>query len=194
MNIRQLIVSLGKLLLSGFAYFIGLIVGGMITSLLHLPQPPMPEGTDQASSAIALLLVSPILALALALIARRISGGWLTRTLILSGLTYVAYTLNTVLDASLYVTAYASTSAFITISAIIPSLFCGGTVALFFPPKEKGQTFVVVWKEFFSRRNSAQWLGRLLLASVAFMPIYLLFGLLVKPITSEYYQQNMYGL
>ena len=138
MNTRKLLVSLGKLLLGGIAYFIGLIIGSIVTSVLQLPQPPMPEGVDQASAALALLAVSPILALALALIAPNIGGGWLTRTLILSGLTYVAYTLNTVRDASLYVTAYASTSAFTTVSTLVPSLCCGGAVALLFPPKEKG--------------------------------------------------------
>jgi len=194
MNIKQLIVDLGKLLISGLAYFIGIIVGSIVTATLHLPQPPMPEGVDQASAAIALLLVSPILALTLVLIARNIAGGWLTRTLILSFLTYVAYTLNNVLDALLYLTAYASTSAFTTISAILPSLLCGGVVALLFPPKEKGESFVLAWKEFFRRRNPRQWLWRLLLASVAYMPVYLFFGLLVRPITGDYYQQNMYGL
>jgi hypothetical protein len=102
--------------------------------------------------------------------------------------------LNTVLDASVYMTAYASTSAFTTISAIVPSLCCGGAVALLFPPKEKGQSFVAAWKAFFSRRNPGQGLWRLLLASIAFRPIYLFFGLLVNPITGEYYRQNMFGL
>lgn len=194
MNAKQLLVNFGKLILCGLAYYVGLIFGGMVASFLQLSQPPMPEGADQASLAIAMLLVSPILALALALIARNIAGGWLARTIILSVLTYVAYTLNTVLDASLYVTAYASTSAFTTISAIVPSLFCGGAVALLFPPIDKGQSFFAAWKAYFSQRATGQWLWRLLLAIVAFMPIYIFFGLLVNPITGDYYRQNMYGL
>lgn len=194
MKIKFLLIKLGKLLFCGLAYFIGLIVGGIITSRLHLPQPPLPEGMNQSSAAIALLMTSPILALALSLIAQGITGGWVTRTLILSGLTYITYTLNTVLDASIYLTAYASTSAFTTISAIVPSLFCGCAVALLFPPKEKPQSFVAAWKTFFGQRKPSQWLWRLLLASVAFMPIYIFFGLLVNPITGEYYRHNMFGL
>ena len=173
MKFKLLLVELGKLLFCGLMYFIGLIIGGMITSRLNLPQPPLPDGVSQSSAAVALLMVSPILAFALALIARGITGSWVTRTIILSGLTYVAYTLNTILDASLYVTAYASTSAFTTISAILPSLFCGCAVALLFPSKEKPQSFVTSWKTFFGQRKPSQWLWRLLLASVAYMPIYL---------------------
>lgn len=194
MKIKFLLIKLGKLLFCGFVYFIGLIVGGIITSGLHLPQPPLPEGVNQSSATIALLMVSPILAFALSLIAQGITGGWVTRTLILSCLTYVTYTLNTVLDASLYVTAYASTSAFTTISAIVPSLFCGCAVALLFPPKEKPQSFVTAWKTFFGQRKPGQWLWRLLFAGVAFMPIYIFFGLLVNPITGEYYRPDMFGL
>ncbi len=154
----------------------------------------MPEGVDQASAALALLLVSPLLAAALAWIAGGLAGSWLSRTLILAGLTYVAYTLNNVLDAALYLTAYASTSASTTISALVPSLLCGAIVAWLFPPQEKGPGFTAAWQTFFRRRSPGQWLWRLLLAAIAFMPIYLLFGLLVNPITGDYYRQNMYGL
>jgi hypothetical protein len=195
MNIKQLLVYLGKLILCGLAYFIGIMISAMVTAVLHLPQPPIPEGVDQATAAIALLLVSPLLAFALVLIARNITGNWLTRAAILSGLTYIAYTLNNILDAAIYLTAYDPSSAFMTsLPSVVPSLLCGGTVALLFPPEEKGSGFVTAWKEFFSQRNAGQWLWRLLLASVAFIPVYLLFGLLVNPITGEYYRQNMYGL
>jgi len=195
MDTKQLLVNFGKLIVCGLAYFIGLIISGMITVVFHLPQPPLPEGVDQASAAMGFLLVSPLLAFALVLIARNIAGGWLTLTLILSALTYVAYTLNNMLDASLYLTTYASTSPFMTsLPTIVPSLFCGGVAALLFPPKEKGESFVTTWKAFFSRRTPVQWLWRLLLASSVFMPVYLLFGLLVNPFTGEYYRQNMYGL
>jgi hypothetical protein len=38
------------------------------------------------------------------------------------------------------------------------------------------------------------WLWRLVIASVAFMPIYFVFGLLALPFVSDYYEQNLYGL
>lgn len=172
MKTIHLLVSIGKLLLSGLAYFIGLVLGGVIATLLRLPQPPMPEGADQTVVLTCMMLVSPVLALALALIAQGIAGRWLARTLILSGFTWIAYTLNTVLEASVFMAAYASTSASTAVSFLVPSLFCGGAVAALFPPKEKGQSFVAAWRAFFSRRGPGEWLWRLLLAGVAFIPIY----------------------
>ncbi len=194
MNTKRMLIGLGKLGFCGLAYFIGLIIGGMVAGIWRLPQPPLPDGVTAGSAAIALLVVSPVLALGLAFIAPGLAGGWLTRTLILSGLTYVAYTLNTVLDASLYMTAYASTSAFSTLSAIFPSLFCGAAVAWLFPPQEKGRSLAAAWRAFFGRMTRGQWLGRLALAGLAFMPIYLFFGFLVNPFTGAYYRQNMFGL
>lgn len=191
---RQILVRAGKYLLCGGAYFIGLILGGMAASLMGLPQPPMPDGVEPEAAALALALVSPVLAWALSLIAQELAGGWLARALTLSFLTYVAYTLNTVLDAALYVTAYASTSGFTTLSALAPSLFCGGAVALLFPPREPGLSFFAAWNQFFGRRSLGQWVGRFLLASISFMPIYLFFGLLADPFTGAYYRQELVGL
>lgn len=194
MSTKKLFISLAKLIFCGLAYSIGLIIGGLVASLLKLPQPPMPAGVDSSSAAISMFMLSPILSLALALIDQGIAGNWLTRTLILSSLTYIAYTLNTSLDASIYVTAYGVISSFLLISAIFPTLFCAGAVALMFPPKEKTQGFATACKAFFSQKNPGQWLWRLLLAGLAFMPVYIAFGLLVNPITGDYYRQHMFGL
>lgn len=193
MRLQNLLINLGKLLLCGITLFVGLIVGGMVASRLQLQPPPMPEGADALSTARAFLLESPLFALALALVARGLAGGFLTRTLILALLSWIAYTLNTVLDASLYMTAYAATSAFQIIAFWVPSFFCGAAIAFLFPPDERGSIWNTA-RKFFSRRPIADWTWRLVLGAVAFMPIYIFFGLLVTPFTEEYYQQNMYGL
>ncbi len=48
--------------------------------------------------------------------------------------------------------------------------------------------------EFFSRCTPLAWILRLAVAAVAFMPIYWFFGVMVVPVTGEYYRQNLYGL
>ena len=194
MNIKNLLLYLVKLILCGLIYSIGFIAGGMVAAMLHLPQPALPQGATASSAATGLVLASPLMALALALISRRISGGWLTRALMLWLLTFVSYTLNTLLDASLYVTGSSATSPFTIVSALPPSLLIGSAVAWLFPPREKGAGFIAACRAFFNLRSAGQWLWRLALAALAFMPVYLLFGELVNPFTYQYYQQNMYGL
>jgi hypothetical protein len=194
MGIKGLFINVGKLLLCGITLFVGLIVGGILASRLQLQPPPMPEGADATSAAAAFLLESPLFALALALVARGLAGGFLTRALILTLLSWIAYTLNTALDASLYVIGYASASGFQLLSFLVPSVFCGAAVAFLFPPDKCGSSFTAAWSKFFTGKPIMEWAWRIALGAVAFMPIYIVFGLLVTPFTEEYYQQNMYGL
>jgi len=194
MNARQILVAIVKLIVCGLAYFIGLIAGGMLTSALKLPPPPMPDGVSQSQALLGLLFASPAMALGLALVAPRLAGGWPLRALLLTGLLYVAYTVNTVLDASLYLTAFASTSAFTLLSALVPSLFCGAAAAWLFAPAGPRAGFVAALRAFFRQRAAGQWLWRLALAALAFAPVYIFFGLLVNPFTGAYYAQHMYGL
>ncbi len=194
MNARRLLIGLGKLGLCGLAYFIGLIVGSMVTTALRLPPPPMPDGVSQASAALALLAGCPLLGLGLALVASGLAGNWLARTLMLASLTFVAYTLNNVLDAALYLTAYANASGFTALSALVPSLLCGAAAAALFPPAAPRQGLRAAWRTFFRQRTAGQWLWRLALAGLAFAPVYIFFGLLVNPITGAYYSQGQFGL
>jgi hypothetical protein len=194
MTIRQLLINLGKLLLCSLAFISGAIIGGLMAALLGLHQPPMPEGVDSSFAFMLLLLESPVMALALALIARGLDGGLLPRALTLSFFTWVAYTLNTVIESLAFTTTTVAGALFTTVAFLVPSIFCGTAVALLFPSGEKGKSLAAIAKEFFGRRTFGAWVWRIAVAAVAFVPIYLFFGSLVAPITAEYYQQGMYGL
>ncbi len=193
MSLKRLLIDLAKLLLCGIAFFIGIIIGGMIATLLRLPVPSMPSGVDASTAAMYLAAEAPLLAFALAVIARGIAGGFLARALVLSLLTWITYTVNTQLEAAIFTTMTGGIG-FSLVSFLVPSIFCGATVAFLFPPDEPGARLIDARKTFFSRRTAAEWTGRLAVAAVAFMPIYYFFGLLVVPFTGAYYQQNMYGL
>jgi hypothetical protein len=156
----------------------------------------MPEGISESSAGLALLLVSPLLVFALSLISRRISGGLIARTLILAGFTYVTYTLNTLLEAMVFVSAYSSlsSSSFTFVSALISSLLSSLVIAMLFPPLDKSRDFASAWRTFFAQKSRGELWWRLLAAAVAFVPVYLLFGFLVNPFTGNYYNDAMFGL
>ncbi len=193
MSFKQALINLAKLLLCGLAFSVGIIVGGMVASLLRLPTPATPAGMDTTVAMRDMLLESPILAFALALIARGLGGGFLARASSLSFLTWIAYTVNTQLEASIF-TTLAGGFWFSIVTFGVPSLFCSAAVAFLFPPDPKGKSLVTAAREFFGRRTTGGWIWRLAVAAVAFMPIYWFFGMLVVPFTGEYYRQNMYGL
>jgi hypothetical protein len=194
MDIRQRLVNLGKLLLCSLAFILGAVIGGAVAALLGLQQPSIPEGVDTSLAFLFLLLESPVMALALALVARGLGGGLLPRALTLSFFTWVAYTLNTAIESLAFTTTTVSGALFTTVSFLVPSVSCGTVTALLFPSAERGHSLAAIAGEFFHRRTAGAWIWRIAVAAVAFLPIYLLFGSLVAPITAGYFQQTRYGL
>jgi hypothetical protein len=139
------------------------------------------------------LLASPFLALAMAFLSRGIRGHFVCRWLILSSLAWVAYGVNTTLEAAIF-TTYGGASPFTVVMILLGSLACSALVAALFPPGENRQRFVARLRAFFGAWSASQWAWRLPVAALAFMPIYLFFGRLVVPLTYDYYREQMFGL
>lgn len=194
MRIEQLPIYLGKLLLCSLAFILGAVIGGMVAALLGLQQPPVLEGVDSSLAFLLLLLESPVMAFALALVARGLAGGLLPRALILSFFTWVTYTLNTAIESLAFTIMTVEGALFTTVSFLLPSILCATAAAWLFPPVEKELGLAAMARESFSSRTAGAWVWRIAVAAVAFVPIYLFFGSLVAPITAEYFQQGTYGL
>jgi hypothetical protein len=154
----------------------------------------MPEGVDSAFAFFLLMLESPLMMFALALIARGLGGGPLPRALVLSFFMWVAYALNTAVETLAFTTTTLSGALFTAVAFLVPSLLCGLVVARLFPSGKQPGTLSTLAKQFFDRRTAGAWLWRIGLAAVIFAPIYLLFGSIIAPLTAEYFLQNMYGL
>lgn len=193
MSFKRLLINLGKLLLCGIAFLVGIEIGGMVASLVGLQQAPMAPGADRNLLRLYWLLSTPLLALALALVARGLSAAFITRSLILWFLTWIVYAVNDQLEG-LLVSTYSTGFWFAVVESLVASLLGGVAVAFLFPPAQEGKELVVTLRTFFARRGIWAWLWRLVIAGVVFMPIYFVFGLLVLPFVREYYQQEMYGL
>jgi hypothetical protein len=194
MRIKQLLIYLGKLLLCSLAFIFGAVIGGMAAALLGLQQPPMPEGVDSSFAFLLLLLESPVMALALALVARGLGGKLLPRAITLSFFTWVVYTLNTAIESVAFTSTTVEGALFTSVSFLLPSVFCATAAVWLFPPVEKGSSLATTVRGFFSGRAAGAWAWRVAVAAVVFMPIYLAFGSLVAPLTAQYFQESMYGL
>ncbi len=193
MTLKQLLINVAKLLLCSFAFFAGTIIGGMIARLLGLNPPTPPAGLDSNTLILYSLLATPLIALALLTVAQGLGGNFLTRAAMLSFFTWICYTVNTQLEASIFST-YAAGFWFAITDYFVASLFCGSLIAYLFSPKNRGIGFIAAGRAFFGSRTTFAWIWHLIVAAVAFMPIYFIFGLMVVPFTSEYYRQNMFGL
>ena len=171
----------------------GTMLGSILAGLVGMQTPAIPEGTDPQTLLLFQLLASPFLALALAFVSRGIQGRFVARWLILFFLSWVAYGVNTGLEAAIF-TSYGAASAFTVVIVLFGSLTCAALLAFLFRLQDRGQGFLGSVKAFFRGRSWYQWAWRLPVAAVAFMPIYLFFGRLVVPFTYEYYQQQLAGL
>ena len=193
MKLETLPIDLGKTILGGLAFFVGTMLGGMIATLLQLPLPTPPQGVDMNAVQMYSVITTPLLAFALVILARGIAGNFLTRALALSFLMWIAYAVNTQLEATI-VSTYAAGMWYAIVMYAVASLFCGAAVALLFPSEHSNVSTREAIKNFLARHNASGWLWRMLLASVIFMPIYFVFGLMVLPFTGEYYRAQMFGL
>jgi hypothetical protein len=190
---KLLLLDAGKLLLAGAAFFLGMEIGDLLAHFMGLAAAPMAPGADRDLVRLYSLLTSPLLALALALVARGLAGELPTRALILSFLCWIAYSVTNELEGLVFVD-YSTGFWFAVVQAVVASLLCGAAVAFLFPPAESGRGFVAAWQVFFARRRVVEWVWRLAVASVVFAPIYFIFGLLVLPFVGDYYQQSVGGL
>jgi hypothetical protein len=193
MTFKTLLFDLGKLVVAGAAFAVGIMIGGMLATALQLPPPGAPEGADMSTVGTYSMLTTPLLALALAVLARGLAGGFLTRAAVLTFFMWIAYAVNTQLEATI-VSTYAGGVPYAVVMYLVAAVFCGTAVAFLFPAEKSSPGTGAVVKAFWARRRPLDWAWRLALAAVVFMPIYFAFGLMVLPFTGEYYRENMFGL
>jgi hypothetical protein len=178
-----------KVPLCGLIFFLGCIPGGQLAAWLGLSIPEMPVGADQTTVANYTLLGSLILALGLAALARGLSGGFLSRWLILFFFTWIAYGVNNYFEAAIFTTM--SAGSLYTVVLYLPALLlCSAAIAWLFPPETNGPTFFANMGAFFAGRTPGRWIWRLLASFLAFPFIYSLIGTLIAPIVVPYYRQD----
>ena len=190
MKITPWIHYVWKVPLCGLLFFFGFIPGGQLAAWLGLSIPEMPAGLDQATIAQYTLLGSMILALGLAALAHGLSGGFLSRWLILFFFAWVAYGLNNYLEAAIFSTM--SAASLYTVVLYLPAaLLCSAAVTWLFPAQNKGASFPAQVRSFFAGRTVGSWAGRLAAAFLTFPLAYYFFGSLISPIVLPYYREGV---
>ncbi|RPH55538.1 MAG: hypothetical protein EHM81_14470, partial [Chloroflexi bacterium] len=140
MKLKTMLSYLWKIPLCALAFYGGTMLGGMVATLTGLPAPAMPAGADQMVLGQYLLLVSLILAIALAFLARKLAGGFLARWLVLSFLVWIAHAVNNVIEGAIF-TSLAAASLFTVVLYGFASLLCGAAMAWLLPPPSRGDGF-----------------------------------------------------
>lgn len=187
---------LGRLLLCGLAFMAGTGVSGSLLPRLGVQPPPLPPGTKVATIGAYTALGSVFLALALAQVAAGITGSLLGRWLVIAFLAWVAYGVNSALEASIFTVSgkNAGGALFTLLYSLVASLAMASAVAWLFPAPHPGAGFLTEVNAFFAGRSPGEWAWRLAASVAAFPAIYYLFGALVSPLVIGYYTRNAFGL
>ncbi len=176
----------GKIALAGLAFLAGQGLFSAVLQAVGMAAPIMP-GIDLEATA----RLQPVMALAIAAalvpLALRLSGGFAFRWLALPLFAWVAYALNTYLEARIFSPVYAT--PFELIAGAGACLLATATLAALFrpaPPRSLAEDAPAFWRQF----GPAGWAWRLVVAWLAFPLIYLIFGMIVAPVVTPYYQAD----
>lgn len=189
---RYVSVSIGKGLLAGLVWQIGLVLGSLVAPLVGFEVPPVPTGVDPNLILPLGILAGVPVAITLGELSRRLQQPFVPRLLTLFLFIYLVAGLGQVLEQLLFTTA--TNLGFGSISALVQAALFSLAVGALWRPAQAERSFRRALPRFFSARRPADWAWRLLVAWLIYLPIYRGVGLLISPIVAPLYQAEMFGL
>jgi|GEM_PF-1425437 len=196
MNMIKLLQRVGIDILKGtvaaLALFLGLMIGGLVAGLLHLPSPSMPANTS-LTALLPLMLISGIsIAIVLGECFQRLNWSFWPRLLAIGMCNYLLYYLLNLLDGLLFSPLPHMTTGII--SDLFPAMSTAAVIAGLWRPKKAAMPVWKIISTFFSTRPWSGWAWRLVVAWLVFPPIYYLFGRIVALFTLHYYEDPTLNL
>jgi hypothetical protein len=190
--IKRAGLDLLKGLLAAAAAFAGLIIGGMITTLIGLPAVGMPPQVDMNTILPRLFLTQIVIAIVLGECFQGLYPRYWQRLLSIWLCNYLLYYLLNTLDGMLFSPLpHMSTGI---VANIFPALFMAAVIAILWKPGTADSPEHGKVRAYFTARKPADWAWRLALAWLAYPPIYYLMGRAVGPFVQHYYEDPSLNL
>jgi hypothetical protein len=174
------------------ASFAGLILGGMVTSLLGLPTTGMPPQVEMNLLMPRMVLTLVVLAIVLGECFQKLYRPYWQRMLSIWLCNYLLYYLLNILDA-LFFSPVPNLSTGI-VANVFPALFMAVVVAWLWKPDKAGPPENHPLQVYFAARRPVEWTWRLVVAWLVYPPIYYLMGRVVQPFVQPYYEDPSLGL
>lgn len=168
------------------ALVVGQMLGVALVAASGLELPAIPGGAEQGPNALMIFPWAFVLALALAIIAIGLTGRWWERWVILSAFIYVIHGVGNAIETVIFTTIGGQWAT--AVLHLPPSVLGGLAVALLFPALSD-DGFRGKAARFFAGRKPGKLAVRLGLAVLTFPFCYLLFGMMVAPIVTPYYDR-----
>jgi hypothetical protein len=181
-----------KGLIAAAAAFAGLIIGGMITTIIGLPSTGVPPQVDMNALMPRLFLTQVIIAILLGECFRGLYPRYWQRLLSIWLCNYLLYYLLNQLDGLLFSPLPHMGTGML--SSILPALCMAAVVAWLWRPGPAESRVDGKVRAYFASRKTADWAWRLALSWLVFPPIYYLMGRAVGPFVQRYYEDPSLNL
>jgi hypothetical protein len=193
-SLSRILGLLCRSLIVGVGFAFALLMGGMTMNILGLPLPSLGRQPRPFLSLVSSLIAGVLMGLTLGPLGTRLNLPllgraclWLLLLLVLNGLinTIEAFFFTTIPHTQL-----ASSLAILAFGQVTVALL----LTLLFLPQQTGPGLLTRLREALARRRSVSWAWRFGLASLSYLPIYYLFGMIVAPFVLPYYNNPDLGL
>jgi hypothetical protein len=190
--IKRVVIDLLKGVAVSLASFLGLVVGGLVAGLVHLPSASLPAYVSM-TTLMPLLLISGItIAIVLGECFQRLSWSFWPRLLSIGICHYLLYYALNLLDGLLFTPLPHMSTGFF--ADLFPAFFAAAVIAWLWRPKGDVLPAAKILTTFFSARRWPEWTWRFLVAWLIYPPLYYLVGRVVALFTLHYYEDPSLNL
>jgi hypothetical protein len=164
-----------------------LVFGAVYTMLVVLEH--IVEGIEISNLAIGIsFLGGLIFACFLAWMVPKIKVRKLDFLLVVWLTLFIVQFANNIIEGFFFTTIYSSTFRILTsLLVCLVNTYLVSLVAMFLFYQKSENKFSSIFSDFFKQRKYTSWLWRIIVSSLAYFPIYFLFGLIVSPFVIPYY-------
>jgi len=189
---RYVLVSTGKGILAGIVWQVGLIAGSLAAPLLGFEAPPVPPDIDPNLILPLGILAGIPLAITLGELSKRLQQPFVPRVFTLFIFNYLVSGLGQVLEQVMFTTT--TNLGFGSASSLIQAALFSLAVGALWRPAQEKRSLLQVLPRYIRARRPADWLWRLIVAWLIYLPIYRGMGLLISPVVAPLYQAAEFGL
>jgi len=190
----RLLGLLGRSLIVGVGFAFALMIGGMTMNILGLPLPLLGKQPRPFQSLVSSLIAGALMGLTLGPLSSRLRLSLFGRACLWLLLLLVLNSVINMIEALFFTTIphtqLASSLAILAFGQIAVAVL----LALLFRPDQTGPGLLTRLSETLAQRTAASWAWRFGLASLSYLPIYYMFGMIVAPFVLPYYDNPDLGL
>jgi hypothetical protein len=183
--VKRVLMDLVKGAAAALVSFLGVVVGGLVTGLLHLPSPTLPANVSMTVLMPLMLISLMSIAIVLGECFQRLNWSYWPRVLWIGICHYLLYYALNLLDGLLFTPLPNMSTGFF--ADLFPAFFTALVIAALWRPKVDILPAAKILTTFFSARRWPEWTWRFVVAWLVYPPIYYMIGRVVALFTIQYY-------